>query len=124
MSETPSSDSSEHRKKPRVARAFMARYRLESPMVTDWLVSPLRDLSSGGARFLSERPFKAGQFIELQLLLPFARDPVVLRARVAWTKPGRLSMMEIGVTFDAGDPAAQQTIDAGVAHLLQKQQRG
>jgi Tfp pilus assembly protein PilZ len=124
MSQNPSTGGSEHRQRPRVAHAFMVRYRLESPLVSDWLVSPLRDLSSSGARFLSEQPFKAGQFIELQLLLPFAHEPLALRARVAWTKPARLGMLEIGVTFEVGDPAVQRVIDTGVAHLLQKQQRG
>ena len=74
----------DQRRAPRVSHPFMIRYR---PLGTDpagWLVSPLQDLSRGGARFLSERPFYVGMVLEAQLLLPFSRDPMPLEARVAF----------------------------------------
>ena len=113
----------EQRKRPRVNRPFMVRYRPASKEEAKWFVSPLRDLSSGGARFITEYPFFAGDTFELQLLLPASREPVLLKARVAWVKAAHLSMSEIGVTFDPGDIGIQQTIDQAVAYFLDRQQR-
>ena len=99
----------------------MVRYRPMQSGVTSWLVSPLRDLSSGGARFLSEQQFSVGDVMELQLVLPVSPQPIALKARVAWTKarPGT-TLGELGVTFDPGDVAIQRTIDAAIAHFLKK----
>jgi Tfp pilus assembly protein PilZ len=83
-------------------------------------VSPLRDLSSGGARFLSDYRFATGSILEIQLLLLGSTQPVSLKARVAWSKPARLKITELGVTFDPGDTAIQQRIDAAVAHFLSR----
>ena len=113
----------EHRRHPRVSHSFLARYRIPTAGRGVWLSSPLKDLSSGGARFLSERPFEAGWDLEMQLLLPMSQQPVFLRARVAWAKPAPLGMTELGVTFDPGDAGIQRTIDESVAHFLRKQGR-
>ena len=113
-------DFSEQRRSPRVEHHFMARYMVPGRSPKQWLVSPLRDLSSGGARFLSECPFTVKDTFELQLVLPNARQPVLLNARVAWTRPGPMGMQEIGVTFDPGDTAMQAIIDAAVARFTQK----
>jgi hypothetical protein len=111
----------EHRQFPRISHPFMARYRLQVPEPTEWMVSPLRDLSSGGARFLSERPLAVGSMLEMRLMLPGSVTPILLKARVAWSKPAQLNMVELGVAFDPGDTAIQQSIDASVAHFLRKQ---
>ena len=111
---------SEQRRSPRIARSFMVRYRVTVPQDTVWLVSPLRDLSSGGARLLSERSLVVGDQMELQLILPMAPQPVPLKARVAWVKPAPLSTVEIGVTFDPQDAGVQQTIDNAVTYFLRK----
>lgn len=110
----------DNRRNPRIARSFIARYRVAHPQDFSWLVSPLRDLSSGGARFLCERRLVVGDLLEMQLILPVAAQPVPLTARVAWVKPGPLNMVEVGVTFDPGDSAIQQTIDDAVTHFLKK----
>ena len=108
----------EHRRSTRVAFRLLARYRPPGEPGATWLVSPLRDLSSGGARFLSEHPFAVGDTFEVQLLLPAAAQPIWVRARVAWVKPGAMKMVELGVTFDAGDAANQRLIDEAVARRL------
>ena len=110
----------EHRRNPRIARSFMARYRITTLNETMWLVSPLRDLSSTGARFLSERALIAGDLLEMQLILPVAPQPLPLTARVAWVRPGPMDMVEVGVTFNPGDSGIQQTIDDAVRHFLKK----
>ena len=112
----------EQRQAPRVAHQFIARYR---PVTgnTGWLMSPLRDLSSGGARFLSEHPFLAGETVEMQLILPTSSQPVLLRARVAWAKPAKLGTVELGVAFDPEDTGVQRAIDKAVVYLLTKGRR-
>ena len=113
-------ESAENRRAPRVRHSFMVRYHLTDPQDAMWFVSPLRDLSSGGARFLSERQLSTGDQLEMQLILPSAPQPLSLKARVAWVKPGPLNMVELGVTFDPGDVGIQQTIDDAVKHFLKK----
>ena len=114
----------EHRRAPRIARSFMFRYRCPAAGQTDWLASPLRDLSSGGARLLSEGPFVAGTTLEAQLLLPTAPQPILLQARVAWAHPTAGGLTELGVTFDPGDAAIQKRLDEAVTYFLQKEGRG
>lgn len=115
------SDDAEHRRDPRIARGFMVRYRL--PKETAWSVSPLRDLSTSGARFLGERAFEIGVDLELQLVLPLAKDPLVLQVRVARTAPGPMNLVEYGVVFQVVEAAVQQMIDVAVAHFLRKQRK-
>ena len=110
----------EHRRNPRIIRAFMVRYRPVTDLDFPWLVSPLKDLSSGGARFISERHLKVGDLLELQLLLPMSPQPVGLKARVAWVKSTAFKLIQAGVTFDPCDTAIQQLIDAAVAHFLRR----
>lgn len=106
----------EHRRAPRIAHPFMVRY--QPPGERAWLISPLRDLSGGGARFLSEHAFAEGDAFEIQLVLPASAQPVPLKARVAWVKPWRAGLVEVGVTFDPGDVGIQRTIDEAVSRLL------
>ena len=108
----------EHRRAPRVARPFMVRY--QPPGQSTWLISPLRDLSSGGARFLSEHAFKGGEVFEVRIVLPTASQPVPLKARVAWTKPQRSGLLEIGITFNPGDAGIQRTIDEAISRFLDR----
>ena len=113
------SQGAENRRTPRMARSFMLRY--QPPEQSAWLLSPLRDLSSGGARFLSEHAFTAGDLFDIQLVLPTASRPVELKVRVAWAKPWRAGLFEVGVTFDPGDAGIQQTIDEAVKRLFATQ---
>mgnify|MGYP001562360010 FL=1 len=41
-----------------------------------------------------------------------------LKARVAWTKPWRAGLLEVGITFDPGDALIQRTIDEAISRLL------
>jgi Tfp pilus assembly protein PilZ len=99
----------------------MVRYR--RPSEAGWSVSPLRDLSSSGARFLGEHAFEVGAELDCQLVLPLAKEPLVLQARVAWVKPGPMHLAEYGVVFQVGHPGTQQMIDVAVAHFLHKQRQ-
>ena len=112
----------ENRQSPRIARSFMVRYRLPTTRQTGWLVSPLRDLSSTGVRFVCEQAFTVGVLLEMELLLPTAKQSVPLQAKVVWTKPVQWGMVELGATFEPVDATVQQRIDEAVAYSLRKQQ--
>ena len=114
----------EHRRAPRITQSFMVRYRVLSSGQGTWEVSPLRDLSSGGARFLCESPFPVGTALELQLVLPSAKAPVPLQARVTWVRPGPLQLAEHGVAFGSVEADIQQLIDTAVAHFVRKEETG
>ena len=73
MADTPKN---EQRRRPRINRPFIVRYRPASTEDAKWFVSPLRDLSGGGARFVSEYPFFVGDTFELQLLLQVPEQPL------------------------------------------------
>jgi hypothetical protein len=86
-------------------------------------MSPLLDLSRAGARLLSEYAFETGEPMEIELLLPTAKQPLALRASVAWAKPGSDGRLtEVGVSFDVREAAGQQALDQAVAVFLQHQQ--
>ena len=111
---------SEHRRDPRVAHGFMVRYR--RPSDRGWSVSPLRDLSSSGARFLSEQVLPVGTTLDLQLVLPTTKEPLALQARVARIIPGPMDLAEYGVIFEV-NAAGVQEIVAALAHFLRKQDK-
>ncbi|MBI3321131.1 MAG: PilZ domain-containing protein [Candidatus Omnitrophica bacterium] len=111
---------SEHRRGPRIPRTFVVRYRTPQSGQLSWGMSTLRDLSSSGARFLSEQPFAVGALLELKLRLPVSQQPVALQARVAWVKPAPLGMCELGVTFQLRDAESQRSLDASVAYFAGK----
>jgi len=114
----------EHRRAPRITQSFMARYRALSGGQGTWAVSPLRDFSSGGARFVCEDAFPVGTVLELQLVLPSSKAPVPLQAQVTWVKPGLLNLTELGVAFSPVEADIQQLIDTAVVHFVRKQRIG
>lgn len=111
----------ERRRSPRVPHAFIARYRLADASEGGWLVSPLRNLSANGARFLCEREFAIGSTLEFQLQLRFTQPPIRLRARVVWIKRAQImKTFELGVAFESTDPAAPQALEEAVRAFMQK----
>ena len=110
----------EARRDPRVERRLMVRFRAATGSATSWMMAPLRDLSSSGARFLSDQPFDPGAVLELQLVLPASPQAVPMQARVAWSKPGPLNLVELGVLFEEVDERAQDMLGTAVAHFLKR----
>ncbi len=108
------------RQNQRVDRRIIARYRTTIVPEASWLMSPLLDLSNGGAKFLSEYVFEVGEPVEVQLLLPSAPEPIPLTGKVAWARPGLERLTELGVTFRAPEPAVQQALASAVAYFLQR----
>lgn len=114
----------ERRQHPRVEYPFMVRYQSRRTPGA-WRMAPLQNVSIGGARFVCECAFDVGEPVELQFVLPNARDPVVIASRVVWAKMTNEAMQlyEYGVAFEALAPEAQRLLEPIVAHLLHKQGR-
>jgi hypothetical protein len=108
---------SERRQAFRVTRRFILRYQLPTAASGEWQASPLRDVSTTGARFLSEQRLDPGARLSAVLQLGAAR-PLPLVARVMWTKPAQAGLIEVGVTFEFSRAADQRLLDDTVSHLL------
>ena len=113
--------SQEHRKVSRIKHPFMLRYRPVGPGMSEWSLTPLRDLSGLGARFLSDRLLAKGDALEIRLMLSTSPQPVPLEGEVAWVKlDSTLGLPEVGVTFVVRDAATQELLDAAVRHFLER----
>jgi hypothetical protein len=110
----------EKRQAPRAAKPLMARYRAQGNPPSDWFLSPLRDLSRSGARFLSEGRFAVGTSLEFHITLPMARQPVPLVARIVRTAPGPIGCDEYSVTFEAIDSSTSVLLETAVQFFLKK----
>lgn len=113
------SPASERRRGPRAPCRLIVRYQDRQHLRWDML--PLKDLSPGGARFLSEHLFEAGAALKLVFGLPLFVKRVDVPARVVWQKPiysGRLQMTEYGVAFTSLTPEIRQTFGESVRRTL------
>ncbi len=110
----------EQRRFPRVIHSFLIRYRMNTARGPVWRMTPLRDISSGGARFLCEAFFEVGKWIELQLVLPTAKEPIIVSARVVWSHPSKeiLNLTEYGVAFELIDPVGRNRLEAALRPFL------
>lgn len=107
----------------RFVRSFVVRYQSLEAGSNAWLTSTLRNFSSTGARFLCERAFRVGEAMVLQLVLPTSREPIMLKARVVWTKPSLLGVLEVGVAFEPSEMTAARAIaDAADFYLRKKRE--
>ncbi len=111
MSET------EHRRAIRIIRSFLVRYA-SGP--GSWPVSTLRNFSTYGARFFCERTFRVGEAMMVQLILPTSREPVVLKARVVWTKPSSFGLVDLGVSFEPSDERSTKALTNAANFFLTK----
>ena len=109
----------ERRNRPRVPCQFMIQYRPTQQMA--WDLSPLRELGSGGARFLADGELEPGESVDIRMGLPLFPEPVQLPARVVWQKStfsGAFKVAETGITFTKLDAPLFRTIDDTVQRLL------
>ena len=111
----------EQRRHPRVERSFLVRYREQGKSQSEWMMSPLKDLSLGGARFLCGRRFEVGTMVDMELVLPVAREPVPVTGRVVRAKDAMAGLIEHGVVFEGVDSAQGQAIGEAVERFLKKQ---
>ena len=112
------------RKDLRRQREFLVWYRCSTDDAALWGVSPLRDISKSGVRFLSEQSFEVGTDLTLRFLFPFSTQTLIVPARVAWVKVAQMKtwqLMECGVTFHVTAPELQSQIDRVIEQFLGRQ---
>ena len=111
----------ERRRSPRIEKRFIVKYRCPTIGQTQWLASPIKDLSAVGIRFFGEYGYTVGADLELELSLPVTEKPVPAKGRVVWQqRHGDGKMTEHGVEFLELDPPAQQHIAQMIKILVEK----
>ena len=113
----------ERRRSPRVNKRFMVKYRSPDEGQSEWLMSPIKDLSTVGVRFFADSGYAVGSFMELQLCLPAFKEPVVTRGQVIWQRrPGPTIMTEHGVEFLHLEQADLERISQVTKYFLKKEE--
>ena len=114
--------SADERGRPRATQAFVVRCRARGEARPPE-VSPLRDLSATGARFLCERQFDVGATLEVELLIPTVQQPVPLVAKVVRVNGAAFGLYEHAVRFERRDSASQHAIEEAVGLFLEHRGR-
>lgn len=83
-----------------------------------WFTAPVLDFSGTGARLMAEHPFRVGDAVTLQFLLPPLQRFVALEARVVRAAPSKLGTMQIGVVFDRAKADARRAIAEAASFFL------
>ncbi len=112
----------ERRGAPRVDKRFMVKYRCPAMGQHDWMLSPIRDLSAKGIRFIGEFGFTVGSVLELQLCLPTVDQPLAVGGTVVWAQPATAKgLTEHGVSFAEQDVDAKQQVERATEFFLRRQ---
>ncbi len=61
--------------------------------------------------------------VDMELVLPAAREPVPVTGRVVRAKDAMAGLIEHGVVFEGVDPAHEQVIGEAVERFLEKQRK-
>lgn len=109
-------DEKNSRSFPRVEGVFEVRYRVLGDLTHAWKIAVTIDLSATGAKFLVDSSVEKGMTLELQLILPSVRNPIIVSGRVIWSKPED-DMVECGIEFESLSPDQRLEIDALVGFL-------
>ena len=111
----------DRRRAPRIDKRFMVKYRCPSLGHAQWMMSPIKDLSAVGLRFVGEFAFARGTDIELQIILPILQEPLPARGVIVWQRPASApKTYEHGVEFSDSDPAVFEQLSQAVDHFLRK----
>lgn len=111
----------ERRRAPRVDKRFMVKYQCQALGHTQWMLSPIRDLSALGVRFVGEFAFAKGTELDMQIVLPILEESLPARGVVVWQRPGQApKTFEHGVEFVDSDPRIFDQLSKAVEHFLKK----
>lgn len=112
----------ERRRSPRIDRRFMVKYRCPSRGQAQWMMSPIKNISSSGVRFIGETGYPTGVVLELLLHLPTSTEAVPVNGVVVWQRGGAMQLTEHGVQFVSASAAAKQQIQQALEFLLKKRE--
>ena len=89
----------EQRQFPRVSQSFDARYRLYGELTESWRTIRTLNISAIGMRFRSANLIEEGAVLEVEMVLPCLREPLVMRGRVVWSRTMASGVTENGAEF-------------------------
>lgn len=112
----------ERRKNPRIAARFIVSYRiLEESESVD--VSQTKNLSLGGMLLTTNKHFKPGTNLALDIRLPFDPNPILIVAKVLESKEITENLIyDTRLTFLAIDKRHQKVLGSTVDYYLKKGQ--
>ena len=110
----------ERRGAPRINRRFMVKYR--KPGETAWMMSPIKDMSATGIRFIGETTYQKNTVLELQLFLPTSTEPIGLSGVVKWEHGSAYTMGEHGIEFADLTPDQRERLKVATAFFLKKRE--
>lgn len=113
------------RKHPRIARNFVARFRVKDRPDSEWQLSTLKDISEGGCYFYSATPFEIGQVLETRILFPSSKEPIEFLGEVKRCDSegsGQFSRFGIGVYFMGMDEQKKKEFIETIVFFLKKKQ--
>jgi len=108
----------ERRRDHRLAQPFQARYRLYGELTESWRTMTTVNLSVSGLRFRSAGLIEVGDELQIELLLPTSREPLVVRGRIIWSQPMASGVVENGAEFIDMTPEQGIQIDTMVKFFL------
>lgn len=99
---------------------FDIRYRIYGELGESWREITTLNISAGGMRFRSDDLIEVGIQLEVQIALPSAPAPLIVRGRVAWSRLLGSGVSENGVQFTNVTPEQLEQIDGLVRFLMKK----
>jgi hypothetical protein len=115
----------ERRKAPRIDRRFMVKYRCPSTGQATWMMSPIKNMSATGIRFIAEKSYPQGAVLELQLYLPTSPEPLTLEGVIVWQHGGGpYKMGENGIEFANLTPELREQLKTATEFFLRKRESG
>ena len=107
----------ERRHFPRVPEQIGVQYRVSGELAEAWITVTTLNVSAGGIRFRAVESLEPGTALLLQLRVPGATQPMLLRGQVAWSQMQASGVTESGVEFVGITLLQQRLIDQLVGFL-------
>ena len=107
----------ERRDFPRASQPVSVQYRRSGELGDAWHAVKTLNLSAGGLRFRDTELLQVGEKLDLQILLPGAREVLAVGGRVAWSQLEASGITDTGVEFVEATGRQQQAIDDLVQFL-------
>ena len=115
----------ERRQAPRLDHGFLVSYRCPQLGQTEWMRSPIKDLSLLGIRFIGDLGYPVGVVLEMRLSLPTVDKPVEVMGQVMWERRlGSGTLTEHGLLFLNLASGVHQQVKEAIEFFLRKDQSG
>ena len=107
----------ERRRFLRASESLNAQYHLIGELSTSWMPVTTINISAVGARIRHAESLEVASLLELQIQLPGARKPLVVRGCVIWSRMQASGVTESGVDFLEMSEEQQWQVDELVRFL-------